>query len=63
MAGKYVPVNLDLLVEYVSPLAPHWVADVVSREMTQYRVTKEVVHSDLYSKRLGVAGRPTSSRQ
>ena len=53
-AGKYVPINLDSVVErvYVSPLSPDWVGGVVSREMKQYGLTQEVVHSRLYSKRL-----------
>ena len=53
--GKYVPVNLEVLVEkvYVSPLALDWVADVVLREMNHYGLsTQEVVHSKLYSERL-----------
>ena len=52
-AGKYVPVDLDALIEkvYVSPLSPDWVAEVVSREMSHYGVVQEVVHSKLYDKR------------
>jgi hypothetical protein len=53
-AGIYVPVNLDMLIEkvYVSPVAPNWLAGVVSCEMKQYGLDQEVVHSDLYSRQL-----------
>ncbi len=50
-AGKYVPVNLEISIErvYVSPVAPNWVAGVVSCEMQQYGLNQEVVYSGLYS--------------
>jgi hypothetical protein len=60
-AGKYVPVNLDVLIErvYVSPLSPDWVAEVVSREMSHYGVASEVVHSRLYDRREATERSPT----
>ena len=55
VTGKHVSVNIEAMLGkvYVSPLAPDWVADVVSREMNHYGLsTQKIVHSKLYSERL-----------
>ncbi|MEP6963644.1 MAG: hypothetical protein ABI995_16305, partial [Acidobacteriota bacterium] len=43
--GKYVAVNLDVLVEriYVSPLSADWVEGVVSREVKAHGLAQDVV--------------------
>jgi len=53
-AGKYVPIVFEKLVEqvYVSPVEPPWLAEVVRKELEQYAVATEVIHSQLYSKTL-----------
>lgn len=50
--GRYVCVDLDLLIDkvFVSPLAPEWVAETVRRELSQYGIAKEVIHSKLYDR-------------
>jgi hypothetical protein len=52
--GLLVSADLSQLIEriYVSPLAPFWMAQVVRRELEQYGLEIEVIHSSLYSKGL-----------
>lgn len=52
--GLLVSANLSQLIErvYVSPIAPPWTAQVVRREVEQYGLETEVIHSSLYSKEL-----------
>jgi len=49
-AGLYVPVNLDTLVErvLVSPLSKDWIVELVGSVTAKYRLSVEVVRSDLY---------------
>jgi len=52
--GKYVPVNLETLVDqvYVSPDAPKWFGDLVKAVTQKYKLQKSVLASDLANRPL-----------
>lgn len=47
--GKYIPVDLNVLVErvFVSPSSPSWFKELVESVMSKYYFSKEVVRSNL----------------
>ena len=49
-SGKYVPVNLDILIEkiYISPLAQPWFSDLVKSLLEKLSMGAGVIRSDLY---------------
>ena len=49
--GKYVPVDLDILIEkiFVSPKAPKWFRELVESMVARYNMSKEVSQSSLSS--------------
>ena len=49
-SGKYVPVNLDILIDkiFVSPLSESWVHSTVEAMIKKYNLNKNVTQSDLY---------------
>ena len=50
-SGKYVPVNLDVLIDkiFVSPLSESWVHATVEAVVEKYGLNKKIIQSDLYS--------------
>ena len=47
--GKYVPVDLDKLIEniFVSPTSPKWIQELIESLLHKYEIDKEVKMSSL----------------
>ncbi len=47
--GKFVKINLDMLIEnvYISPSSPTWFYELVKKTLKRYNLSKNIIHSSL----------------